>query len=97
MLHLIFQSPIDSALLQRIDKGDDVVFFENSIFQMYKGALLSDELQQMLSSRVYLYVLAVEIEARGIEQKELITGVKVIDYAALVELTEDNKVVRTWN
>jgi len=97
MLHLIFQSPINSALLQRIDKGDDVVFFENSIFQIYKGALLNDEFQQILSSRVYLYVLAVDMEVRGIEQEELITGVEVIDYAALVELTENNKVVRTWN
>jgi len=97
MLHLIFQAPVDCALLQRIEKGDDVVFFENSIFQLYKGALLNDTFQGMLSSRVSLYVLAVELEARGIKQEELVSELEVIDYAALLELTENNKVVRTWN
>jgi len=97
MLHLIFQSPIDLALLQRIDNGDDVVFFENSIFQLYKGALLNGTFQGMLNNRVALYVLAVELEARGIKQEELISEIEVIDYAVLLELTENNKVVRTWN
>ncbi len=31
MLHLIFQSPIAHSVLQRIESGDDVVFFENAV------------------------------------------------------------------
>lgn len=97
MLHLIFQSSIDSALLQRIDRGDDVVFLENALFRMHKGASLRGEFQQMLKNRVYLYVLAGELETRGIKEDELLLGVEVIGFSGFVELTEKNKVVRTWN
>jgi len=96
MLHLIFQSSIDSALLQRIDTGDDVVFLDSAICRIMKNGVLKDELQQMLGNRIYLHVLAVELETRGIGGEELVSGFNVIDYAALVELTENNKLIRTW-
>jgi len=97
MLHLIFQSSIDSALLQRIGSGDDVVFFENSCYRLLKNAVLKSELQQLLENRVYLHVLAIELETRGIDVEEIVSGIKVIDSSDLLELTENNKVIRTWN
>ena len=97
MLHLIFQSTVDSALLQRIDSGDDVVFLENAVFRVIKQGLSSVELQSLVKDRIYLHVLDVELETRGIDKKELIAGIEVIDYTGLVRLTEKNKVVRTWN
>ena len=40
MLHLIFQSPIELALLERIVSGDDVVFLENAVLRILaKGSL----------------------------------------------------------
>jgi len=97
MLHLIFQSSIDSALLQRIDSGDDVVFFENACYRLLKNAVLKSELQQLLENRVYLHVLAIELETRGIDVEEIVSGIKVVDSSDLVELTEKNKVIRTWS
>jgi len=97
MLHLIFQSSINNSLLQRIDSGDDVVFFENACYQLLKNAALNVELQQMLENRVYLHALAIELQTRGINDDELVLGVKLIDYPELLELTEKNKVIRTWN
>lgn len=97
MLHLIFQSSIDSALLQRIDSGDDVVFFENACYRLLKNAVLNTELQQLLENRVYLYVLTNELATRGIDIEEIVSGVKVINSPGLLELTENNKVIRTWS
>jgi len=96
MLHLISQSSIDNALLNRIDSGDDVVFLDSAICRIMKNGVLNDELQQMLGNRIYLHVLAVELETRGIEVEEIVSGFNVIDYAGLVELTENNEVISTW-
>ena len=97
MLHLIFQSPFDSVLLQRIAGSDDVVFLENATFQLNKQGLLNTELQKILKNGTHLYVLGIELETRGIQADELDSGIKVIDYSGLVELTEKNKLIRTWN
>jgi tRNA 2-thiouridine synthesizing protein B len=97
MLHLIFQSPIAHSVLQRIESGDDVVFFENAVFRLIKGTILSSELQQMLNNNVHLWVLSAELDTRGIQINKLIQGVEVIDFVGVVKLTEKNKVIRTWS
>ena len=97
MLHLIFQSVLEQAVIQRFSSGDDVVFMENAVFRVYKDNVLSPELLKMLNNNISLYVLSEDIETRGISDNELLAGVKVIDYPGLVQLTENNKVIMTWN
>lgn len=97
MLHLIFQSIIEPAILQRVGSGDTVVFIENAIFRVYKNTILSAQLRQMLNNDIRLYVLSEEIAARGIDKKELVLGVAVIDYLGLARLTQNNKRIMTWN
>ncbi len=97
MLHLIFQSPIAHSVLQRIESGDDVVFFENAVFRLNRDTILSSELKQMLNNNVHLWVLSAELDTRGIQIDELIQGVEVIDFVGVVKLTEKNKVIRSWS
>ena len=96
MLHLIFQSPIEIAILERIDSGDDVVFLENSVLRILQNGLLRDTLIQLLS-RSRFYVLSDDIEVRGITTVELVEGIEVIDYAGLVALTVKNPVIQSWS
>jgi len=96
MLHLIFQSPIEIAILDRIDSGDDVVFLENSVLRILKNGLLQNTLAQLLS-RSRLYVLSEDIEARGITADQLIEGIEAIDYGGLVVLTFKNPVIQSWS
>ena len=96
MLHLIFQSPIEMAILERIDSGDDVVFLENSVLRILQNGLLQDTLTQLLG-KSRLYVLFEDIEVRGITADELIKGIEVIDYAGLVALTVKNPVIQSWS
>lgn len=97
MLHFIFQSPIDCSVLQRIDNVDDIVFYEKAIFTLNKNGVLMDELQNMLNNNIHMYVLREELDIRGIGIAELVKGIEAIDYFSLLELTEKNKVIRTWN
>ncbi len=97
MIHLVFHSLNDNILFQRIGSGDDVVFFENSIFSLTKDGVLNKDLQGLLKNNVRLYSLLEDIETRGLSENELVTGVQMIDYSELVILTEKNKLIRTWS
>jgi sulfur relay protein TusB/DsrH len=96
MLHLIFQSPVELAILERIDSGDDVVFLENSVLRILNNGTLSETLTQLLTQN-RLCVLADDIEVRGIAVHELVNGIEVIDYSELVGLTVKNPVIQSWS
>ena len=96
MLHLVFQSPVETAVLERIDSGDVVVFLENAVLRILQNGLLSATLTQQLK-RNRLCVLSDDIAVRGIAADELVNGIEVIDYAGLVELTVNNPVIQTWS
>ena len=95
MLHLIFQSPIETAILERIDSGDVVVFLENAVLRVLQNSGMSDTLTQQLGSN-RLCVLSDDIAVRGIVHDDLVKGFEVIDYAGLVELTVNNPVIQSW-
>jgi tRNA 2-thiouridine synthesizing protein B len=96
VLHLIFQSPIESAILARIDAGDVVVFLENAVLRILQNSVISNTLAQQLSCN-RLCVLSDDIAVRGIAPDELVNGIEVIDYAELVELTVNNPVIQSWS
>ncbi len=95
MLHLIFQSPIEAAILERIDSDDVVVFLENAVLRTLQNSIISNTLTNRLSNN-RLYVLSDDIAVRGIAPHELVKGIEVIDYAGLVELTINNPVIQSW-
>ena len=96
MLHLIFQSPIETAILDRIDSGDDVVFLENSVLRILQNGSMQDALTQLLTGS-RLYVLSEDLVVRGITTGQLVEGIEAIDYAGLVELTVKNPVIQSWS
>ncbi|CAA9889923.1 Sulfur relay protein TusB/DsrH [Candidatus Methylobacter favarea] len=95
MLHLVFQSPIETAILERSDSGDVIVFLENSVLRILQKGALSDSLSRQLTTN-RLCVLSDDISVRGIMAEELVKGIEVIDYAELVDLTIKNTVIQSW-
>lgn len=95
MLHLIFQSPIETAVLERIEPGDVAVFLENSVFRILQNNFSAPILMQLLNKN-RLCVLSEDLTIRGIETQKLIKGIEVIDYAELVDLTVNNQVIQSW-
>lgn len=96
MLHLIFQSPVDDAVLGRISAGDDVVFLENAVLGLLRKGNLAGVLDGLIAS-CRLYVLSDAINARGILVDELVADMELIDYAGLVALTVKNPVIQSWS
>ncbi|MEY3882635.1 MAG: sulfurtransferase complex subunit TusB [Pseudomonadota bacterium] len=95
MLHLIFQSPIETAILERIDSGDDVLFLENAVLRILAKGSLCPALTQLLKHN-RLFVLADDIKVRGISVSELVKGIEVIEYSEWVNLTIKNPLIQSW-
>jgi tRNA 2-thiouridine synthesizing protein B len=96
VLHLIFQSSIETAVLNRIDPGDVVVLLENATLRALQNGDMNAALTQQLGNN-RLCVLSDDIAMRGISPNELVKGIEVIDYAGLVELTVNNPVIQSWS
>ena len=95
MLHLIYQSPLQAATLQRIAQNDAALFLENTTLHLLKNSTQSLEIKT-LSLSAQLFVLMSDIETRGIHSAELIDGVNIIDYAGWVSLTTEHQTIQSW-
>lgn len=95
MLHLVFQSPIELAILQRVKPDDVVVFLENAVLRILKQGVLQPVLLPLIETN-RLCVLSDDIVVRGITADELVLGIDVIDYEELVALTVQNSVIQSW-
>lgn len=95
MLHLIFQSPVELAILDRMATGDAAVFLENAVLSILQKGQLADVISQKLNSN-RLYVLSEDMAVRGIDITELVLGLEVIDYPGLVNLSVENRLIQSW-
>ncbi|MFZ2450646.1 MAG: sulfurtransferase complex subunit TusB [Methylovulum miyakonense] len=96
MLHLVFHSPPDTAVLERLAAGDDVVFLDSAVLGLLKKSRWAGHLNALAAS-CQLFVLADDIKVRGIAEEELVAGLVVLDYAGLVALTVKNTTVQSWS
>ena len=95
MLHLIFQSPLETATLARIGENDAVLFLENAVLSLLKQGSYASHLTA-LQTKNQLFVLIADIETRGISPDELIEGIQIIDYSAWVALTLQQRPIQSW-
>lgn len=95
MLHLIFQSPLDIAVLERMDSGDVAVFLESAVLGVLKKGKLADVLATKVGSN-RLCVLSEDMAIRGILASELVIGLEVIDYSGFVNLAVENQLIQSW-
>lgn len=95
MLNLIFQSPLDSAVLERMAYGDVAVFLENAVFGALQNSASSAALSEMLKKN-RLCVLSEDMVIRGVLSSELLEGLEEINYAGLVDLTVENPLIMSW-
>jgi tRNA 2-thiouridine synthesizing protein B len=95
MLHLIFQSPVDIAILERMAPGDAAVFMESAVLAVLQQGPLADALRIQLGS-IRFYVLADDMALRGILEFEIVQGLEVINYPGLVKLTVEHSPIMSW-
>lgn len=95
MLHLVFQAVLDEAVVARIAPGDAVVIIENAVLMTLKTGSAHNLLTRLLANN-RVYVISEQLVVRGIHANELVTGIGVIDYAGLADLSVACSVIQSW-
>lgn len=95
MLHLVSLSPIESAIFERLQAGDDIVFLENAVLWLLQTGNFNNTWSELLKNH-QLYAMTDALAVRGISAKELVQGITIIDYPELVALTIKHPVIQSW-
>lgn len=108
-LHLVFRSPAESRALEqclmRAGEGDAVLLLEDGVYAVAEGSAL-DGVLRAVGGRVAVYVLAPDLEARGLEvenplppgegEKRWEPCIQPVDYPGFVALTTAHNPIVSW-
>jgi tRNA 2-thiouridine synthesizing protein B len=98
MLHIVNKSPLErntlNSCLAVAQKGAAVLLIEDGVYAATRGNAAQGKLREALA-RLEVYVLAPDLEARGMAQA-LLEGVKPVDYAGFVDLVVQHKNCQSW-
>lgn len=95
MLHIVSRSPFADASLERClarwRDGDALILIEDAVV----AALADGRFAAMLKGKA-VYVLAADLEARGLAAKTLARGAAKVDYEGFVDLCAGQKASLSW-
>jgi sulfur relay protein TusB/DsrH len=90
MLHIITQSHFQHAALKEcltiIAVGDSLLLLADGVY-----ATLTHEITQY---QITCYVIREDVQSRGLEERQ---GFTYIDYAEMVDLTDQHHPIMTWS
>ena len=93
MLFTVNKSPFTTeslrSCLRFAGKDNPVLLYEDGVYGAQAGTALEGFIKGALTSRI-IYALKEDLAARGIDS--LIDGVRVVDYAAFVDLVAERNV-----
>lgn len=95
MLHLIAQTTVDDCVLQRIGHADVVVLIDAAVLRALCQGDRANALVTLLL-RARCCVLQEHLTLYGIAMHELVSGIEVIDYSGLVNLTVAHTSIQSW-
>ena len=98
MLHIVNKSPLErnalASCLAAAQPGAAVLLIEDGVYAATRGNAAEAKLRAA-SAQLDIYVLAPDLEARGMAQS-LSEGVKAVDYSGFVELVVQHKNCQSW-
>ena len=99
MLHTVNKSPFEknslSSCLRLAKEGSGILLIEDGVYAALKDSSLNGQLADRTGDFKF-YVLGPDIEARGLLDKPLIDGIKIVDYGGFVDLVAEYDAVHSW-
>lgn len=98
MLHTINKSPFEKSSLQTclryVDEGASILFIEDGVYAASKGT----EFESLISEQknIKFYVLGPDLDARGLDNSNLINNIEIVDYKGFVKLVTENEKTQNW-
>ncbi len=98
-LHTVNKSPFErtslASCLRFASKGSAVLLLEDGVVGAMQGTSLAPRLTEAMES-ITIYALGPDLQARGLEQSQVMDGIRVVDYAGFVDLTVEHDRVQAW-
>jgi len=99
MLHLINKSPFErtalASCLRLAQAGSSILLIEDGVYAALKEAAFAQEIAGRMKDFSF-YVLGPDVAARGLGDKPLIDGFKVVDYEGFVDLVAEHEATQSW-
>ena len=96
MLHTVNKSPLTSRTLglclRFAQKGEPILLYEDGVYAAMTGTAVESLVKDAMANNPF-YALSADVKARGLDK--IIDGIKIIDYAAWVDLTVEHK-INNW-
>ena len=98
MLHIVNKSPLErntlDSCLAAAQPGAAVLLIEDGVYAATRGNAAEGKLRAA-SERLEIYVLAPDLEARGMANS-VSEGVKLVDYGGFVDLVTKYSTCQSW-
>jgi len=98
-LHTVNKSSYDRNTLETCvsltTKGSEVILIEDGVYSAVKAGNKASLIANAMGD-VNFYVLGPDLKARGLNESQLIDGIKVVGYSDFVELSVKNDKVSSW-
>ncbi|BCG64437.1 MAG: tRNA 2-thiouridine synthesizing protein B [Methyloprofundus sp.] len=96
MLHIVSINTGHAELFARIGQGDAVIFIGDAVLALHKNATHNESLLQCCQDR-QCYILAPDMQLRGLTAVEVLAKLTLLDYPEFVQLTIEYDVIKTWS
>ncbi len=97
MLHIVNKSPTDGTALDsalRLARSGALLLIEDGVYAAAQGNPAQAKIRDALG-RLKVYVLAPDLEARGMADR-LLDGVTSVDYGGFVDLVAEHPNCQSW-
>ncbi|MEZ5841950.1 MAG: sulfurtransferase complex subunit TusB [Hyphomicrobiales bacterium] len=98
-LHTINKSPFErsamASCLAHLKAGDAVLIIEDGVVGARKATAFAATISAAMGD-AEVYVLGPDLQARGMNEGDLVDGVKVVDYDGFVDLVTAHDRTQAW-
>ena len=98
-LHTVNKSPFERSAfvsaLNHLRPGDALLMIEDGVVGVRKASAFADLLEKATKSCA-VYVLGPDLAARGVDEKDVIQGAKLVDYGGFVDFVTKHDRTQAW-
>ena len=99
VLHMVNKSPFErntlTSCLRLAREGGSVLFLEDGVLAALDRTPHADKIKAAMK-HLKFYVLAPDLQARGLDKTNIMDKVEIIDYAGFVDLAASHETVQAW-